>query len=198
MICTPFADACDNSPATCKPNPAMPAPFLYLARHATPDWNRKDIPYDTPPGPPLAPQGEQEAAQLGAWLAGQDVQRLYTSPMLRARQTASIVSAHLHLPVHEMPDVIESRRGERREAVEERMWRFYAHVCANGAGGATVVVSHGFPIDVLLHKLGVPETTLTQMRQRFDHHNPVPCAGAWAITDRGCELVFTPAPRSDP
>ena len=34
---------------------------LYLARHATPDWNMRDIRYDIPPGPPLVPQGEEEA-----------------------------------------------------------------------------------------------------------------------------------------
>jgi drug/metabolite transporter (DMT)-like permease len=28
-------------------------PLIYLIRHATPDWSRTDIPYFTPPGPPL-------------------------------------------------------------------------------------------------------------------------------------------------
>ena len=175
----------------------MPTTILFLVRHATPDWNRKDIPYDTPPGPPLAPQGEQEAAQLAVWLAGQGIQRLYTSPMLRARQTAGIIGDHLRLPAVEVAGVTEAREGETRAAVEERMWRFYEHVGANGAAGATAVVSHGGPIDVLLQRLGVTEAILAPLRQRFDHRNPVPCAGAWAVTERGCELVFAPEPVAD-
>ena len=41
---------------------------IYLIRHATPDWTRKDIPYHLPPGPPLIEQGLAEAQALAAFL----------------------------------------------------------------------------------------------------------------------------------
>ncbi len=164
---------------------------LYLARHATPDWSVKDIPYDTPPGPPLVPQGEQEAAQMAAWLASRGIQRLETSPMLRARQTAEIVSRHLQLPVVTAADVIEWRRGESTVDLQARMQRYYAAWQAAG-WGPSVVVSHGGPIDYFLRWLGVSEVTLGPLRRQFDHGNPIPCAGVWQISPAGCELVFVP------
>ena len=57
--------------------------MLYLARHATPDWNMRDIRYDIPPGPPLVPQGEAEAAQLGEFLRQAGVVQIYVSPLVR-------------------------------------------------------------------------------------------------------------------
>lgn len=171
-------------------------PVLYLARHATPDWDRKDIPYDIPPGPPLVPQGEAEAAQLAAWLSGRGLRHLYTSPMLRARQTALIVGGILALPLIASPDIIESRRGETFESIQERMKRFYAGVLANGDGPAAAV-SHGFPVEVLLQSLGVSAIEMAPLRERFDHRNIIPCAGAWEIDLSSpqaprCTLAFTP------
>ena len=66
----------------------LTTPIIYLARHATPDWSRTDLPYHLLPGPPLVPQGEAEAAELGRFLREAGVSRLYTSPLERARRTA--------------------------------------------------------------------------------------------------------------
>ncbi len=63
-------------------------PVVFLARHGTPDWNMTSIRYDIPPGPPLVPQGEEEAAKLGKFLKSQNVQLVYASPLVRARRTA--------------------------------------------------------------------------------------------------------------
>lgn len=171
---------------------------LYLARHATPDWNRKDIPYDTPPGPPLVAQGGAEAGQLAVWLSNRGIDRLYTSPMLRARQTAEIVSAILGIPILETPDIIESRRGETLESIHSRMRRFFESVWADGPG-PVAAVSHGLPIEVLLQGLGVSAVEMAPLRERFDHRNVIPCAGVWTIDLSSpqaphCALAFTPEP----
>jgi len=173
----------------------MAMPILYLARHATPDWERKDIPYDVPPGPPLVPQGEEEAAQLAAWLAARHLERVITSPLLRAYQTASIVAARLGLPLTVAPELAEKRRDETREEVAARMAHFYRDWLHNGAE-TVLAVSHGFPIEMLLRTLGVPESELALWRGRFDHNNPVPCAGVWQIEPVAsaplCSLAFMP------
>ncbi len=168
------------------------SPTLYLARHATPDWDRKDIRYDIPPGPPLVRQGEQEAESLAVWLAGRGIRQLYASPMLRAQQTATIVSEVLGLAIITTPDIVESRKGETYEAILTRMSRFYAQLQADGSDGAVAAVSHGFPIEVLLRHLGLGEERMAPLRQRFDHRNVVPCAGVWEIAPVGCNLAFTP------
>ncbi len=173
-------------------------PVLYLARHATPDWNRKDIPYDVPPGPSLVPQGQAEAAQLAAWLGGRGIHQVFASPMARAWQTAEIVSAALGADLVETPDLIESRRGESFEAIHARMQRFFAGIVANG-DVPVAAISHGFPIEVLLQSLGVSADEMAPLRQRFDHRNVIACAGAWQIDlslpqAPRCTLAFTPAP----
>jgi broad specificity phosphatase PhoE len=62
---------------------------LYLARHGETEWSksgrhtgRTDL--------PLLPEGEARAAQLRARLEGIHFNRVYTSPLLRARHTAEL------------------------------------------------------------------------------------------------------------
>ena len=59
---------------------------LILIRHGLPQLveNDEGIPAD----PPLSATGKQQAELLGSWLANASIDYLYTSPMLRARQTA--------------------------------------------------------------------------------------------------------------
>lgn len=75
-----------------------PLATLLLIRHGQTDYNREGRFYgriDTP----LNAQGETEARELAARLHARPVQRLYSSPALRARQTADYLSETLDLPV---------------------------------------------------------------------------------------------------
>ncbi|MFN3332154.1 MAG: histidine phosphatase family protein, partial [Caldilinea sp.] len=78
---------------------ALTAPVIYLARHATPDWNRKDIRYDVAPGPDLVPQGEEEAIKLGEFLHAVGVTQIVASPLVRTQRTAEIAGAVAGIPV---------------------------------------------------------------------------------------------------
>src|SRR5512138_1689022 len=89
---------------------------IFLVRHATPDWNRTDIPYDLLPGPLLAPKGEQESEKLAAFLKPQGVVKLYHSPFERAAKTARIVSG-----INDIPCVEEVRLREWRQQDEEEI-----------------------------------------------------------------------------
>ena len=178
---------------------------LYLARHATPDWSRKDIPYDIPPGPPLIPAGETEAAQLGEFLRTVGVTQLYASPLERTRHTAEIAGEIAHAPVAEEPSIAEYRFGENDAGVLERMQAFVDRVMAESAeNGPVALVSHGGPVRVLLEHFGLSGDEMWHYRRQFDHQNPLPPAGAWAVIidpplqpDRTqasirLELVFSP------
>jgi len=60
---------------------------LLLVRHALPDTE------DGPrPDPPLSALGRAQASSLARWLAGDRLDAVYTSPLLRARETASYLS----------------------------------------------------------------------------------------------------------
>jgi 2,3-bisphosphoglycerate-dependent phosphoglycerate mutase len=57
--------------------------------------------------PGLAPEGVEQARRLGAWLKGEDVDVLVTSPMRRARETAAVIAEQMGHPVD---DVVEDLR----------------------------------------------------------------------------------------
>ena len=79
---------------------------IYLLRHAHVDY----VPPATITGDnPLTPLGHQMAERLAARCDEWDLQHLYASPMLRARQTADAISARYpRLPRTEMAEFAEA------------------------------------------------------------------------------------------
>lgn len=59
---------------------------LLLIRHAEPDTE-----HGPRPDPPLSALGRAQGAALGAWLDGEPLAAVYTSPLLRARETAGFL-----------------------------------------------------------------------------------------------------------
>jgi broad specificity phosphatase PhoE len=154
---------------------------LYFIRHATPDWNRTDIPYMTPPGPPLTPKGEKEAQALGAFLKDQGVVKLYHSPFERTSKTAQIAAG-----VNDIPCLVETRLAEwhgeveAAEQVSQRMLSVLDEARAESERiGPIGLVTHGGPVAVLLQELGLESEQLSAFKRKFDHANPLPPAGAW-------------------
>jgi len=154
--------------------------IIYLIRHATPDWNRKDIPYDIPPGPPLVIQGENEAAQLGAFLKKKGVRRMYFSPLERAKQTAEICAKIANVEIKEENGIAEWRTAENEKQLSDRFFPVWDRVVQESQKtGPIALVSHGGPIRLLLQKLGLPDGIMEKYRGQFDHGNPLPPAGIW-------------------
>ena len=93
------------------PENARPPLRIHLARHAETDWNRlrrvqgiSDI--------PLNDRGLAQAASLGARLASEPIEAVYSSPLGRARQTAEAVAARHGLEVQIVEDLAEFDQGE--------------------------------------------------------------------------------------
>ena len=156
---------------------------IFLIRHATPDWNRTDIPYDIFPGPPLTPKGEKEAEALAAYLKSEGVGKLYHSPFARAAKTAQIISAINHIPCVEESRLAEWRMQEEAEIqVRRRMKGIFDQSLVEVTGmGSIGLVSHGGPIGALLQELGIDPNELAVYRTRFDTTNPLPPAAAWRV-----------------
>jgi phosphohistidine phosphatase SixA len=173
---------------------------IFLIRHATPDWNRTDIPYDIPPGPPLSAKGEKEAEALAAFLKTQAVVKLYYSPFERAARTAQVISAMNGIPRMEDKRLSEWREVDQTEAsVCERMISIFDRTAKESAEiGPIGLVTHAGPVTFLLQKLGIDPGDLALHRKMFDGPNPLPPAGAWkAERDSGedawnLKLVFVP------
>jgi len=176
-------------------------PVLYLARHATPDWNRKDIRYDVAPGPDLIPQGEEEAAQLGVFLRDAGVTRIVASPLVRTHRTAQIAGAIAEAPVTIDEAVREYSREENDQIVFDRFHSRLAALFREAANqGPIAIVTHGGPVRVLLERFGIDRDQLWHYRRQFDHQNPLAPAAAWELTRAAPDaawhmrLAFSPTP----
>ena len=83
---------------------------LILIRHAEPvEEMRADL---SPADPPLSERGQAEARAVADWLVPQAIDRIVSSPALRARQTAAEAARRLGLEV----DVDERLRDANAEA----------------------------------------------------------------------------------
>lgn len=171
---------------------------IFLLRHASPNLNRREIPYDLLPGPELLPKGEQEAAALAEFLKPERLAKLYHSPFDRAAQTAKIVAAANHIPAIPDPRLAEWRMSDEPEpSVRERMHALFQEAVEESKHtGPVGLVSHGGPIALLLLELGIDPAVLAPYRQMFDTTNPLPPAGAWKVEELdgrwSFQLVFKP------
>ena len=84
---------------------------IVLIRHGETDWN-VDGRYQGQADPPLNKKGWLQARQLAEQLQGAKIGVLYTSPLLRAKQTADIVARHLEIPLHVEPRLMEIHQGD--------------------------------------------------------------------------------------
>ncbi len=73
-------------------------------RHARPEHI---VEADGPADPPLTDIGHRQARAVAAWLAAEPVDALYTSPMVRARETAAPLERLLGLEAVAVPGVRE-------------------------------------------------------------------------------------------
>jgi len=176
-------------------------PAVYLIRHATPDWNRTDLPYAVLPGPPLTPQGVDEAMQLGYFLRQEGVRQLLTSPFERAAHTARIAAGIVGAPVEQEEGLTEWRSGEEVASIRARVWPAWEQACAlSRQAGPVALITHGGPISFLLEELGLAKNVLEQHKRRFDRNNPLPPAGVWKATLPApgaawdLQLAFLPEP----
>ncbi|MET0902954.1 MAG: histidine phosphatase family protein [Acidimicrobiales bacterium] len=71
---------------------------LLLIRHALPVRIDEGL-VDGPADPMLSPTGLTQAAALAEWLAEEEIDAIWCSPMRRARETAGPLSERLGLPV---------------------------------------------------------------------------------------------------
>lgn len=105
--------------------------LIYFIRHGQTDWNHAqrfqgclDI--------PLNDEGRNQADLLGQRLRGANIQKVYHSPQLRAKETASIVSSYANAPLTEIYDLHEISMGDwegitAKQAAEQdpEYWQTY-------------------------------------------------------------------------
>lgn len=102
---------------------------LWLIRHGQTDWNlegrligQTDL--------PMNPAGFAQVEELAARLDGHRFSAVYSSDLLRARQTAEILSRRLSLPVHYDPRLREINQGDWEGEVFETITERYPQIIA--------------------------------------------------------------------
>ena len=83
--------------------------LLYLIRHGATLQNeqRPVVLQGNGINGPLSPRGEQQAKEVGEELKEFPLAAVYSSPMLRARQTAQAIAEHHRLDIETIPDIHE-------------------------------------------------------------------------------------------
>jgi len=156
---------------------------VWLARHGE-AHNPRNVLYGRLPRIGLTPEGRRQAQALATTLHSRPLAAIYSSPILRARQTAEVIlAAQPGLSrVRQDSDLIEIRtgwQGEPAAALEKIGWDFYTHprdpgddtlqaiharmqrwltrVLRRHPGQEVLGVGHGDPILVLVGSLaGIP------------------------------------------
>jgi broad specificity phosphatase PhoE len=153
--------------------PRVPTRVIFV-RHGN-VHNPKNLIYGRLPRMRLSQRGQDEIDRTGRFLADRGVSTIYTSPLLRARQSAAILASYCHVPVRVvswLAEVQTSWEGEDNKVVSQiRGFSYYDPLKAEGdetihdvftrmnrtlrlvlrrhPGETTVCVSHGDPIKIL-------------------------------------------------
>ncbi|MEO7350239.1 MAG: histidine phosphatase family protein [Terrimesophilobacter sp.] len=153
--------------------------YLYLVRHGETDWNRahriqgsSDI--------PLNDTGRAQAARTAALLARRQWDAIYSSPLSRAFETATIIGATLGLANPELISSLAERHygvaegltgreiaerypgstavpgRESRENVAARVMPALLEIAATGSDRRVIVTTHGAVIRTVLLSVKAP------------------------------------------
>lgn len=138
--------------------------LLVMIRHGESESNLLKIMTDDLEKYPLTENGISQVKQVSEALSGYRFDSLYSSPVLRARQTASIISESLSIEVKLNSDIRETSMGnlngltsrEAREQIEKgaryESWESHLNRVSkfmSGVRGKVVAVSHAMPIRVM-------------------------------------------------
>ncbi|MGA2872197.1 MAG: histidine phosphatase family protein [Candidatus Dormibacteria bacterium] len=103
-----------------------PATTCYLARHCD-VANPGRVMYGHLPNFPLSARGRQQADALGHYLSHTRIRAIYTSPLQRAQETASLLASELSPPppILVRPNLVEAEFGRYLQGTRQRdvVWR---------------------------------------------------------------------------
>jgi len=123
---------------------------LLLVRHGETEWN-SDVIYRGRAEVALSETGRLQAERLGARLAAEGVTVLYSSPLIRARETAEAVGRHTGCAVQVLDDLNDLDCGKwqglsdpevkAKYPEERRLWLSAPHLVTLPGGESLVDVS---------------------------------------------------------
>ncbi len=97
---------------------------IVVIRHGETDWNIEGR-YQGQADPPLNSKGILQAKKLAQDLQNSGLEILYTSPLLRAKQTAQILSDKLGIPIIDEPRLMEIHQGDWQTRLRSEIQSLY-------------------------------------------------------------------------
>jgi probable phosphoglycerate mutase len=97
---------------------------IVLIRHGETDWNIEGR-YQGQADPPLNRRGLAQAHQLAIPLKEVGLDMLYSSPLLRALQTANVIAQELNLPLRTDSRLMEIHQGDWQERLRAEIEEMY-------------------------------------------------------------------------
>lgn len=173
--------------------------YIYVIRHGE-VYNPKGIIYGRLPRFGLSERGRQEISQTARFLKNKNIIAIYSSPLLRARQTAKIIQEELGIKkIFLSKQILETRTGyqgelfssldaiqsevylkprnasdETVEQIAKRMLHFVKTVAQKHPGQHIAFVTHGDPAMSLQASIdNVPLDFPSIRRGEYIHHGEV-------------------------
>ncbi len=168
---------------------------IYLVRHGE-VHNPKQVLYGRLPRFRLTEKGKQQIEQTANFLNDKNINAIYSSPLLRGRQTAEIIRKKLNLPkifllngLHEIKTSAEGQPGKKldlinhdyysppiwkinddtMERIANRMNKSIKQILKKYQSKSVVAVSHGDPILILkLFLNNLPLHISSIRKEKFD------------------------------
>lgn len=149
--------------------------IIYFVRHGE-VYNPKKVLYGRLPGFSLSNEGKKRITEISKYFKDKNSRYLYSSPLLRTRQTARIIGKSLRLipkisyllnevgiycqgiqlseyknniQPHMYDQVNLDKGQESLESIKNRMTKFLNMIVKKHNGITVIVVSHGDPITIL-------------------------------------------------
>lgn len=192
---------------------------FYIVRHGEYENPAYIYPGRTPNGFPLTAHGREEIQRWCPYFADKQIAAIYSSPLVRTRESAEIFSAALNLSVIEREcltelktnaegismTVFDETNGEYSylpeqikvgaESIEEageRIYRCAEEIRKTHVGNRVLLVSHGDPIRFLLMKyLNWPMEFATSRKIEM----PLAAGFRLDIGENGASMAALPMPR---
>ena len=101
---------------------------LYFVRHGESDANVQHVISNRESPFHLTPRGQAQAGTLAENLRDIPITAMYASPVLRARETAEILSQSFHLPYQVTEALREYHCGILEEKSDEESWRLHGEI----------------------------------------------------------------------
>jgi 2,3-bisphosphoglycerate-dependent phosphoglycerate mutase len=157
---------------------------IYLVRHGESEANVRRIFSNGKVDLPLTDLGRRQAALATSWLTERGVSHVFTSPLLRARETAQIIAQRLEVDVTILEGLDEVRVGELDGSDDQRNWDLHDQVLARWYEGHLDVAFPGG--ETLAEALARFEAALREISFRY------PQGSVAAVTHGAVQLTVLP------